>query len=124
MALSEIKIEDKKVKLDGKVNVCPTCLKFLALQGAGKDTFVLRLDPSDLSTVVKCDVCGNEEAEFVLSPFERGIKVCEKCLEVRGKKHNWMRYKVVKNSKDMTCDLCLSKGAKLLKKSKKQRDDE
>ncbi|NIQ04530.1 MAG: hypothetical protein GWO20_01995 [Candidatus Korarchaeota archaeon] len=116
MALSRIELKEKNVKLEEKVTVCPSCLKFLVMQGAGKDAFIGRLDPSDLAQVVECDICGKKEAKFFVSPFDRGIKICEDCLEERGKKHNWARFKVVSNSKTEKCDICLLKGVKHLKK--------
>lgn len=114
MSISPIKIEEKNIKLEQKVNVCPTCLKFLALQGACKNTFIVRLNPSDLAKTIKCDVCEENEAKFFLSPFERGIQICEKDLKARGK-HEWSNFQVEEQGKDLTCDICLSKGAKRIK---------
>lgn len=111
MSLSPIKIEEKNFELEGKINICPSCLKFLALQGACKESYIVRLDPSDLAKTVKCDICKENEAKFFLSPFERGIQICEKDLEVRGK-HSWSEFQVVESGEDLTCDICLSKGAK------------
>lgn len=118
--LSDIKLKEKHLELNEKVNVCPSCFKFLIMQGAGKNSFLARLDPSDLSEIVKCDICHENEAQFVISPFERGIQICEHCLKERRKKHNWTKFKIVKNDEDLKCDLCLSKGAKLLKKPEKE----
>lgn len=111
MSLSSIKIEEKNLELEGKINVCPSCLKFLALQGACKEAYIVRLDPSDLAKTVSCDICDVNEAKFFLSPFERGIQICEKDLKVR-EKHSWSEFQVVEKSEKLTCDICLSKGAK------------
>ncbi len=89
--------------------VCKDCAVLLALSGALKDTFIVALSPE---VDIKCEVCGHERARFLVAPYERGIIICDRCLEERGGKHAWHRFKVVKEGDDLTCELCLRKGAK------------
>ncbi len=98
--------------LEDKMYVCDECLALLTLHGSLRNTFIVRIDTRES---IKCDICG-KEAKFVLSPFKRGIWVCQKCLEERGKKHVWMKLRIVKYSDKAKCDICLSEGAYLLMK--------
>jgi len=103
---------EPKTSLEEKIYVCDECLTLLTLNGNLKDTFIVRIETRE---TVRCEICG-KEAKFVLSPFKRGIWVCQNCLEERGKKHVWMKLRIVRYSDKSKCDICLNEGAYLLVK--------
>ncbi len=107
--IDKITVESGKT-LEEKIYVCDECLTLLTLQGNLKNTFIVRIESREK---IECNICG-AEAKFVLSPFKRGIWVCQNCLEERGKKHVWMRLKIVNYSDKSKCDICLAEGAYLL----------
>lgn len=111
MVIDKITVEAKQ-GLKDKIYVCDECLALLTLQGRLRNTFIIRVESREK---IYCEICGRE-AQFVLSPFRRGIWVCQNCLEERGKKHVWMKLKIIKYSDKETCDICLNEGAYLLVK--------
>lgn len=122
---SNLKLKEKSLELEEEVNVCSSCLKFLVMQGVAKDAFIVRLNPLDLAEIVECDVCKENEGKIVISSFERGLYICKNCLEERGKKHNWNNnFKLEETKGETKCDLCLSKGAKHLKKAKDNKGED
>jgi len=105
-------IVNSEFSLEDKMNVCDECLKLLTLRGTLKRTFIIRIEANK---PVECDICG-KSAKFVISPFSRGMWVCKKCLDERGKKHTWMNLKIAKYDEEALCDICFEKGAYLLVK--------
>ncbi|MHA1616084.1 MAG: hypothetical protein ACTSX9_02115 [Candidatus Njordarchaeales archaeon] len=108
--LNEITINSGE-RISDKTYVCPDCLILLTLRGALKDSFILKVESEDM---VQCDIC-ESEASFVVIPIERGIWVCDECLNERGKKNVWNDFEVVNENNEEHCDLCFKKGAKLIK---------
>jgi len=98
---------EKGKTLTEKVYVCDECLVLLTLRGFAKESFIIRIDTDD---PVKCHICGRE-ARFVVSPFTRGLWICNRCLNERGRKHVWMSFTVREYREDKECDICLRKGA-------------
>lgn len=96
-------------RIDDRKYVCKDCAVLLALAGSLKNTFVVALSPE---VDIKCEVCKAERARFLVSPYERGIIICNRCLEERGGKHAWHRFKVVEEGEHLRCELCKRKGAK------------
>jgi len=104
-----IRVEGKRI--EDKKYLCKDCITLLTLSGSLKDTFIIALSPS---THVKCEICNINTARFVVIPYEKGIRICEACLNERGGKHAWHRFKEVDSGEHIKCDLCLRKGARHL----------
>ena len=106
---NEIIVRSEK-RLNDSVYVCTDCLTLLALRGEIKNCFVIKIDSDE---PIYCDICG-EEAKFFIAPFERGIWVCDDCLNEHGRKTIWADFKIVEENENMFCDLCRRRGAKHL----------
>ena len=128
-----LSIKKEGERINKKMYLCKDCTVLLTLSGSMKDTFIISLSPE---VDVKCDLCKTNQARFLVVPYEQGITICDRCLEERGSKHAWHRFKVVDEGEHLTCDLCFRKGAKkliptpreelpkALKERKLGRDDE
>jgi hypothetical protein len=95
-------------RLEEKTYLCKDCTVLLTLAGALKNTFIVALSPE---VEIECKVCKKNNARFFVSPYELGVTVCERCLDERGGKHAWHRFKKIDSGEHLTCDLCLSKNA-------------
>ena len=101
-----VKSEEKE-----RIYLCPDCLVLYAQLDLLKEKFVVQVTNPGLV----CDVCGRP-ARYVIVPYSRGIKICERCYRARVKRnHPWAAFKVVReHDENEVCDLCGRKGAKLI----------
>ncbi|GEM_PF-5249573 len=107
--INEITVRSEE-RINDKTYVCAECLMLLTLRGALRDCFILKTESDESIT---CDICG-DEALFVVIPIERGIWVCDECLNIRGKRDVWGDFRVLKEDNEASCDICLRKRAKLI----------
>ena len=109
MMFDDISIDKETKRITEKTYVCEDCLEFLTLRGALKNTFIIRIDSKN---PILCEICNHNPAKFLVKPYEKGLWICDDCLEDRGHKHVWQTYKVVEESKAAVCEICFEKGAK------------
>lgn len=102
--LASIIVEESR-PLEKVVHVCVYCLDLITLLGFTKRVFIV--SKPIFKKEVNCDICGAKKADYLIIPLDRGIYICEHCLNVlsAASKHRWNAWPK-KPAKGEKCDLC------------------
>ena len=106
-----LEVREQGERLKDRKRVCKDCAVLLALSGTLRETFVVTLSPEADFT---CEICNVNQAVFSVSPYERGLILCDRCISDRGNKHVWSRFEIKKIKEKTECDLCGRPSEKLL----------
>jgi len=100
-------VVEKRKQLKQPLRICVDCLDLLCLDGYVDSNFVV--SRTTFKQDVRCELCGESMACFIIIPHSRGIYICERCLRslTATSKHRWQAWpKRVVSSGEKKCDLC------------------
>ncbi len=103
--MSILAVAEKK-RLERPIRICSICLDILCMDGYLDSNFVI--SKTTFKQDIKCELCNDNSADFIVIPYERGIYICNHCLRslMAISKHRWRSWTHRNIEEDIPCDFC------------------